>query len=258
MPLLSIALRLPFCIYSESQRLKFSTALLLLSSCHPSARFKDDPSGWPWTTRQVPFALNKGLKTRGKSSFVTCNFQSPTFVVQSEVPASKGCCLWTDLAAGTSRLIDWFNYLLPSNCGVVSTKATLVMCYSQAPAPGDRRSRTSCSLARTFPFQEGPCFGFLTWAGSQARRDHNLQTNQTAWAHGASVNLQTPQAGERCRKVFLVLLSLKTHTMKQSSSMKNASGTWNETLTPFLFCCCFFQVCTSNSKMLSPWPVCRH
>lgn len=103
-----------------------------------------------------------------KAALVTRDFKLHTFVMQFEVAASKGCCLWTDLAVGTSRLIDWFNYLLLSNCVVVSTKSTLVMCYSQAlagwlaPTPRDCCSPTSCSLVRSFPFQEGSVLVFDT------------------------------------------------------------------------------------------------
>jgi len=37
------------------------------------------------------------LREGAKAASVTRDFQLHTFAMQFEVPASKGCCFWTDL-----------------------------------------------------------------------------------------------------------------------------------------------------------------
>lgn len=85
--------------------------------------------------------------------------------MQFEVPASKGCCLWTDLAVGTARLIGWFNYPLLSNRGVVSTKSTLVCATPRLWQAVSLQRQVIVAVVQVatwweLPFPTGLCFGF--------------------------------------------------------------------------------------------------
>lgn len=97
---------------------------------------------------------------------------------------------------------------------------------------------TSCSLARSFPFQEGSVLVFDVGKISYEVW-YNLQANQTAWNYGTSVKLQMVPAWERWRKVFLTLFckvkkKKKAHEAEFFSEKCQWGLKWN-TLMPFLF-----------------------